>query len=479
MDIPDLTPEEWATLSESEQNELLTCLEGMSGGESLRDFIARMSPHHPAPRHLYPIIAELERAQLEPVRVLISLPPGHAKTTLFVNAIAWWLSRHPSDPNGYFSYNSQQAHSKSVLARELAGRAGIKISKSTDNKSEWRTTQGGGLLAGGIGSGLTGQRIKGMLVVDDPFKGPVDAYSEVFREKVDDWFKTVALTRLEGASVFVIHTRWHEDDLIGRLSKREGWKVINLSAIAEKDDPLNRQPGEALWPELYPLKKLEEREEDLGEFAFASLYQGAPRPRGGSVFGEAHYYDPATTSFEGCRLILMSDPAASQRTSADYSAVVVMSIRDVVEDDGRRYIIGYVRYVYREQKTIPAFVRDLLAIQEEWGQTPIGVECVGAFLAIPQMLRELGVERIVEVVPIGDKFTRAQPAAAAWNIGRLLVPAFELKDAPKWLGKFLDECSKFTGVGDAHDDQVDAMSNGWNIAKGPSSIFDAFGPNAG
>ena len=459
--IQTITAEEWEFLTEEEREEYRARQERISGGESLRDFIVRMSPHHPPPPHFQPIIDALEAARVEPQRVLISMPPGHGKTVLFLHAIAWWLSHSPGDANAYFSYNATQAHSKSVMSRDLAMRSGVELSDDTNTKGEWRNRSGGGLLSGGVGGGLTGQRVTGLLCIDDPFKGPIDAYSPAYRDSVDEWFRTVALTRLEGGSVFVIHTRWHEDDLIGRLVKRGGWTVINLPAIAEEKDPLGRAEGEALWPEMYPLEKLAQRKEDLGEFSFAALFQGRPRPRGGTVFKDPAYYDPAETSFEGCRISIACDPAATEKTSGDYSAIVVLSIRPgraATDTAPEVPAVAYVRFVFREQVEIPTLVTRLVATQQAWGNAEIAVESVGGFKAIPQLLRGLGLERIREIVPEGDKFTRAQKVAAAWNVGRVLVPA----DAPPWLGKFLDELAKFTGVKDAHDDQVDALSHAYN-----------------
>jgi predicted phage terminase large subunit-like protein len=457
MALAALTDEQLEALPAAKRDEYLSLLEETVGGESLPEFICRLTPHHPPPRHFAPVIEVLQQARVEPVKVGISMPPGHGKTTLILNAFAWWLSRHPGDTNAYYSYNEKQGLSKSALARELTQRAGIGLSDETNSKGEWRTTKGGGLLAGGVGSGLTGQRVQGLLVVDDPFNGPLDAYSPTQREAVDEWFKSVALTRRAGASTIVVHTRWHEDDLLGRLKKR-GWKIINLPAIAEKNDPLGRAEGEPLWGEVYGLDRLLESREEGGEFNFASLFQGSPRPRGGSVFGEPHYYDPATTDFEGCRIVLAADPAASTRTSADYSVAVVLFIKGLGSD-----AVAYVRRVYRQQVPIPQFANDLLGLQAEFGETEIGVESVGGFKAIPQMLQAIrpGL-RIKEIIPIGDKFTRAQPAAAAWNTGRILVPS----DSSPWLGPFLDEIAKFTGVNDRHDDQVDGLAHAWNNQDG-------------
>lgn len=453
------TDAEWAALSEDDRDEYLSLQAELVEGESLTAFINRLSPHHPPPPHLVPLIEELESCLIRQRKICISLPPRHAKTTLILHALAWWCSRFPADTSAYYSYNEQMGQSKSVMARALAARAGVSLSAEINMKSEWRTTDGGGLLAGGIDSGLTGHGVSGLLVIDDPFKGPTDAYSQNGRDRVFQWFTDVPMTRREGASVIVIHTRWHEDDLIGRLEKTGDWTIINFPAIAEEDDWLGekkREPGTVLWADRFSLEDILERKKTLGEFSFAALFQGRPRPRGGTVFGEPHYYDPEDTSFEGCIIIIAADPAASEKTSADYSAAVVLSIK------GRGVeAVGYVRRVYRKQVAIPTFVTDLKSLQQTFGNAAIHVEATGGFKAIPQMLRALGLKRINEIIPMGDKFTRAQGVAAAWNGGRVLVPA----DNPPWLGEFLDELAKFTGVNDAHDDQVDALAHGWNTPR--------------
>jgi predicted phage terminase large subunit-like protein len=429
-------------------------------GERLHDYIMRVSPHHPPPRHLKLIISHLERAQsaTQTVRVAFSMPPRHAKTTLIQHAIPWWLSKFPQETCAYASYSDRQAWSKSRVMRTIAGYSGVAIAGDQANVAEWRTPLGGGLLAVGAGSGLTGQGVSGLMVVDDPFKNPEDAQSQIIRDKVGDWFDGVVMTRLEGAAVFVLHTRWHEDDLIGRLAKRAGWVVINLPAIAEDDDILGRAPGELLWPERQELTKAIYEAKSNNAFLFAALYQGRPRPRGGAVFGQPHYYDPDTTDFEGCRFVLAADPAASTKTSADFSAVVVLSVRG--HGIERK---AYVRKVYREQVAIPQFAQDLLAMQGDYGEAEINIEAVGGFKAIPQMLQAIRPNlRINEIVPMGDKLMRAQPAASAWNEARILVPGKAGATAAPWLGPFLDEIAKFTGVNDEHDDQIDALAHAWN-----------------
>jgi predicted phage terminase large subunit-like protein len=309
-------------------------------------------------------------------------------------------------------------------------------------------------LSGGVGSGLTGQGVSGLMVVDDPFKNQEEAQSALIRDKIAEWFDSVVRTRLEGAAVFVIMTRWHEDDLIGRLTGSGEFKYVNLPAIAEENDPLGRAPDEYLWPDRKDLTDNINESKAANAFTFAAMYQGRPRPRGGTVFGEPHYYDPKTVDTWGVRLVLAADPAASEKTSADHSAAVVLAIKGTGDT-----AIGHVQYVYRAQVPIPQFANDLVGLQQRFGQTAINVEAVGGFKAIPQMLKAIRPDiRVNEITPIGDKFMRAQPAASAWNAGRILVP----NDSPAWLGPFLDELAKFTGVHDAADDQVDALAHAWN-----------------
>lgn len=436
------------------------------GGETLPDFIVRMSPHLPPPRHYAPILERLEAARRKPVKLAFSMPPRYGKTVLIQHAIPWWLTHFPADTCAYASYSDRQAWSKSRVIRAIAENAGIRLASDAANLAEWRTRAGGGLLSGGAGSGLTGQGISGIMVVDDPFKNPEEANSQITRDKIGDWFEAVVSTRDEGMSTVVFHTRWHADDLIGRLLADKDFAIINLPALAEENDLLGRAFGEPLWPDRglpgFTKEGLEKRQK-RNPWVFAALYQGRPRPRGDTIFGEPHYYDPATVDFTGCRYILAADPAASEKTAADFSAAVVLSVKGSGDD-----MMAYVRHVYRAQVAVPQFANDLLGLQHKFGETRINVEAVGAFKAIPQMLKAIrpGL-RVTEIQPLGDRLLRAQPAAAAWKASRLLIP----NDSPPWLADFLDELAKFTGVRDAHDDQVDALAHAWNSGVTASPIL--------
>jgi hypothetical protein len=138
----------------------------------------------------------------------------------------------------------------------------------------------GGTVTAGVGGPLTG-RGADVLIVDDPIKNAEEANSELQRERAAEWFKAVALTRLEpNGSVILIATRWHMSDLIGRVTRDEPdrWRAVNLPAIAEDKDELGRAPGEALWPERWPLQALEATKRSIGSYWWSAMYMGRPTP---------------------------------------------------------------------------------------------------------------------------------------------------------------------------------------------------------
>jgi predicted phage terminase large subunit-like protein len=463
---------DYEQLSPAEQEELNELLEAKANEETLYDFIRRIAPHEPPPPHLQFLIGLFQRARTERIRACVSMPPRHGKTITVLRAIAWWFTVSPTDTCGYFAYNSDFGESKSRIARDIARGAGCEFDPARNNLNEWRIRhRGGGLLAGGVHSGFTGQGAQGFVVVDDPFKDRKEADSRVRRDDVWDWFKSVVMTRLEGASVIVLHTRWHPDDLIGRLEAAGGWEIYNFPAIAPANDVLGREPGEALWAsrgDEFTAEYIGTTENKpgtlrslIGEFEFQALYQGAPRPRGSKLFGDAHYYDPTTFDVTGWRITIGADGAATKNTSSDWSAAVVLATRGKAPN-----MEGRILHVYHRQVLIPQFARDLRGLQMQWHGAPLHVEAVGGFKAVPDLLREANPDiRVTEAPAVGDKFSRAQPASGAWNAATLQVPI----GAP-WVSEFLDELQTFTGVNDKKDDQVDALAHAWNAA--------AMGPQA-
>ncbi len=421
----------------------------------LLDWIPEAIPKYQSPNHLRRLTDVIERAAHEPLRVLVSTPPRHTKTETLIGGLVWYMKQFPELTSAYVSYGQRQANSKSRKIRRLARAVGIGLSDDMANMAEWRTQEGGGLLSTGIGGPLTGQGVDGLMAIDDPIKNREDAESTIKREAAWDWFTDVAYTRLEGnSSCLVVATRWHEDDLIGRLMKLDPkWEVINLPAINDGSDP-TREIGEALWPERFSVEKLEAIRKVVGEYTWWSLYQGSPRPKGDKLFPEPVRYP--LVNYAGARIVIGVDPAATAKTKADYTAIVVLAVWGTGEN-----MRADVLEVLRFQKEIPEACDELEALQKRYAGAPIVVECVGAFKAVPQTLRRLNPRlRVVEWVPIGDKFVRAQTASAAWKAGRIRVPM-----AAPWVLDFLNEIGLFTGMGDKQDDQADAMVHAWNYAE--------------
>jgi predicted phage terminase large subunit-like protein len=432
--------------------------------EPLADFVHRISPTFAPPLHLAPLIAELERSEREPVRVLVSVPPRHGKTETILHAFAWWLRRNPRITCGYTSYATDFAWSKSGVAREYAKRAGVQLRIDANAKSEWRTTAGGGLLATGVGGPLTGHGVD-RLVIDDAHKNRREAESAVLRSHILEWATSTAFTRLEpGGSVFVVHTRWHPSDLIGSLQKQAGvpWRVIDLPAINGE--------GAALWPERWPAEALQQRRLEVGEYDWASLFQGQPRPRGGAVFHDAHLYAELPKRL---RVTIGLDFAYTAKTSADYSAAVVLG-RDM--DSDAKAPVFYILDALREQDEPEVFAGKLAALSKRHSGAPMHAYIGGTERANIALLSKFGV-RVHAKPAVADKFVRAQPVAAAWNRGAVKLP----EGGSLKIDALASECASFTGLNDPHDDLVDALAAAYDANAVGSlkadSKYDAHLPN--
>lgn len=433
------------------------------GRRELGQFIVNTTPAYKRPTHLQPLLDLLDRSMREPVYATVSVPPRHGKTETLLHQIVRMLRVHPERMNAYATYSSAFASRKSRKAREIALRARVPLRKaeakgSTDPAATvgyWQTSHGGGLLAVGRGGGFTGDGVTGLLLVDDPVKDRKDAESVVSREDTWTWFTDVALTRLQHpASCIVVHTRWHEDDLIGRIKASadfDDWVHINLPAVAEAHDPLGRMPGQALAPWLYDERYFERLARRLGPYSWNSLYQGHPQPKGGKLFGTPRYY--AKLPDTALQLAYGVDMAYTSKKSADWSVLVWLA----KTKNGLFEDVYYVLHVDRVQTRSPEFGA-LIRARLNHHHAPVYWRAVGPERGSVDLMRE-HLKVPFQVLPTtGDKFVHAQGVAAAWNDGRILLPLEERS----WKRDFEAELGRFTGVNDAEDDQVDALANAFD-----------------
>lgn len=449
----------WPAENDARLAELLTY---EAEAEGLDQYIRRISPQLPPPPHLKPLIDVWQRTRVEPVRAVIELPPRHAKTTTAMHGFSWRMFLDPALRHAYCTYAEALALEKSRGVRRLSQHAGVEL--GSEALHHWETTHGGSFTAVGVGGPLTGKGIDGVAVIDDPHKNRAEAESRLIRDKIWDWFTDVLWTRLEDdASVLVVQTRWHKDDLIGRLLKgfedpATGASVeferIRLPALAEQFDPLGREEGEALWPSRFPATKLHGIRSIMGAYGFEALYQQNPKTKGDRLFrSEAARFELERWELDGHRVLIICDPAATAKSTADHTAILALAAEGYGENM-RVWVLDH----FRAQTTIPNVVKVLRRFQSTYWGVAIGVEAVGAFKAIPDMLREEDPTlKVLPIHPLGDKFTRAQPVASAYNEGRVLIPI----DRP-WARTLIAELEDFTGVSDPEDDQVDALAHGWN-----------------
>lgn len=395
--------------------------------------------------------------------VAYSTPPQEGKTTWIVHYIAWTLIRNPWLKIVYATYSQGRANAVSRQIRGLVQQWTPLMSGSA-TVERWETKEGGGLLAAGRGSAMTGFR-SDFTVIDDPIKDMVEAQSETIREQTTDWFSSVVLTRMSNLSqIVVIATRWHKDDLIAHVQKSLGARYVNVPAQAtSKDDILGRHVGD--W-----LPSVQNRSKDsweliksaVGTYVWQALYQGDPKVTGGSYLNvdkidvvpwENYVYQDERT---GAMLTLdraiviqswdltfgQIDSAGKKKaTAGDYVAGHVYMLL------GRKFIL--VDRVH-ERFTFTESVSAVLRMSAKWPQTSrIYVEKKANGAAMLNTLRKRAA-LIRPVNPEGSKEVRALAAQPTVDEGNVAVldtvyseSMFqEFRDFP--FGKHDDDVDAFT-----------------------------------
>jgi predicted phage terminase large subunit-like protein len=423
----------------------------------------------PAKHHRL-IISKLEAAAERRIRrLMIFAPPGSAKST-FVSQLfpAWLFARYPRCQIIGASHTAELAEDFSTRihrwVRENEKRLGYGL--ATENRSNWTTTTGGVYVASGVGGALPGRRADAG-IIDDPVKGRQAADSEADRKRVWEWYLGDFERRLTpGAPVVIILTRWHEDDLAGRLlsSQPRRWDVLSLPAEAEENDPLCRAPGEWLWgdDEYGYAASLPDIKRDLENAGatreWAAQYQQKPRPDEGAIFkvGEIAVLPVAPTD---CRSIVRAWDLAATKDIGARDADWTVGVKMGLLKDGRYVVLS----VHRFRGTPDEVERAILNVAAQDGPSvriglPQDPGQAGKYQA--QHFTKLLAGYAVESSPeSGDKAERAAPAASQCNVGNLAVV-----EGP-YMRPFLDELAAFPSG--AHDDQVDALSRAFMMLTDP------------
>lgn len=438
----------------------------------LGEFAVRLNPRLKLkPFHAY-ICEHLEALERGDIRnLIVAVPPRHGKSELVsVNFPPWVIGRNPHAKIILASYGVELAVRNSRMARNKLLEPtwpfpDVTLAGDSASAQRWGTNDGGEVLAAGIGSGITGFGAD-YLLIDDYLRGREDADSERERNRVWNWYREDALTRqMPLGRKVVMATRWHEDDLIGRILNEEGaqneWVVVKLPAVAIENDPLGRMLGEALDAERFPLDELMNLQKRVGPRGWSSLYQQSPTAAEGDLIKSEwwQYYDYGEMKRKGLKPSIMAvDPAFGAGAGNDFSAIAVWGTLN-----GRYYLID----VWRRRVTYPELRQAIGDLYRKW-RVPALIEDLSAGRILINEMRSGAYARedniTVPTIPFKlpsvststggrmlGKSQRVEMIANYIEGGLVFIP----ETAP-WLSTFVEEHSAFPGG--AHDDLVDCTT---------------------
>lgn len=387
-------------------------------------------------------------------RLMVFMPPGSAKSTYTSDLFPAWFLAQGHDRRVIATSNT--ADLAGTFSRRVRGRIrshGLVLGYRLEREAEdlWTTSNGGEYRAAGIGGVITGLRAD-LALIDDPVKSREEADSEARRHRVWEWFQDDLRTRLRpGAAIVVVQTRWHEDDLSGRLLEAQGdqWRVVSLPAEAEAEDPLGRAPGEMLWGDdgYGYAASLARVKAEASTRSWSALYQQRPVPDTGDYFQRQWLHEADSLPDRATLQVYGGSDYAVTAAGGDFTVHVVVGM----DPDGRLWLLD----LWRGQTAADAWVEAFCDLVREWrpigwaeetGQIRAGI---GPFLERRMRERQAYVAR--HAFPTrGDKSVRAQSIR-----GRLALDGLHLLRHAPWRKAF--EAELLTFPAGKHDDQVDAL----------------------
>lgn len=387
--------------------------------------------------------------------IAINMPPRHSKSMTITETLpSYYLGHFPEDRIIEISYNDTFARKFGKKNKEKVRHYGeslfdIEIAKDSSAHDEWTLDNNiGGMISRGVLAGITGQGAD-LMIIDDPIKNREEADSENHREKIwDEWIDSFSSRLHPGAIVILILTRWHEDDLQGRLLNPEygkplNWQVYNFPLEAEENDVLGREVGEPLWPERYGKSFIEERKRYPS--SFNSLYQGRPTAQEGNMVKRDWWkrYDTLPTLQ---RIIMSVDATFKDSDSSDFVSIQVW---------GKVGVNAYLIDRHKQRMDFPSTLSAIKDMKKRHSKiTGIFIEDKANGSAIISMLRS-HIPGVIPVNPKGSKQARVSAVSDYIRAGNVWLP----KNEP-WTNEFIDEWSAFPRG--KHDDDVDSGSQALN-----------------
>lgn len=418
---------------------------------------------------------------------IIEIPPQHGKSTVITETFpAYYLMRHPDKLAMVVSYSEELYKKFGRKNREKFRRFSkelfnLELSKDTASVSEWGIHNHlGQLYSTSILGGATG-RGSNLLIIDDPIKNRAEAESKTIRDKIYAEWQDTFYSRLSAdGSVIVIMTRWHEDDLAGRLLKENKlpWEEIKIPAIAEENDLLNREVGESLAPEIGKDEEWAKRTKEVsGSRGWAALYQQRPTPAGGNVFKRSwiKYYVPDIQT--KVKYELDDDVAILPRLFDREAQSWDCTFKSTETSDfvsgqvwGKKRTDFYLLDRHNERMGIVDTIKAIQTMSSKWPQAKAKyIEDKANGSAVIELL-EKKLTGIIPVNPEGGKEVRANAVAPYWEAGNVYLPHPLWKP---WVSDFIEELVSFPNA--QHDDDVDAMSQCLIKLDTGSSLKERFG----
>ena len=391
-------------------------------------------------------------------RLMVQMPPGSAKSTYgSILFPAYFLSRHKTAQIIATAHTASLAdyfgrHVRKAIA-EHGEWLGVTLAKESRASAKFTLEEGGEYFPAGVRGPITGRRAD-LIIIDDPVKSWAEAESRASRDALYDWYRAELSARLKpGGRLVLIMTRWHEDDLAGRLMAGDpAWENLRLPAIAESGDAMGRAVGEVLWPEWQDGAAVLRRRQEVGERAFSAMYQQRPRPPDAALF-----------KVEAIRILAQAPEVLRTVRAWDLAATLPGAGRNP------DYTVGLKLGLVAGGDLV---VLDVIRFQGSPAQVEARIHAaakadgVGTIVALPQdpgqagaaqvamLKRSLSGYQVVSSPETGAKVLRAMPAATQVDGGKVALLA-----AP-WNENFISEIREFPDS--AKDDQVDAFARAVN-----------------
>ncbi len=398
-------------------------------------------------------------------RLMVLMPPGSAKST-YASVLfpPWWLSRHPRGSVIAASHTADLAAHFGRRVRNLIAEhvdlLGYGLAADSRAAARFATTAGGEYFASGLGGPLAGRRAD-LVLIDDPVKGHAEADSAAHRDFVWDWYRADLLSRVRPRGLVVlIMTRWHVDDLGGRLlATDERWRVLRMPALAEIGDPLGRVPGAPLWAGSEDLAALDRRRTEVGARVWAALYQQTPLRTEGALFPvtKLGMTEAAPASLLRVRGWDLAATIESAGRDPDYTVGALLGrdeagrifVLDIVRMRGGPHEVEQVirRTAERDGVDVP------ITLPQDPGQA--------GKMQLAWLTRALAGFVVAGSPETGAKATRAAPFAAQIAAGNVSL----LRG--RWNADLVEELAAFPSG--RHDDQVDALARAMGnlVERGP------------